>query len=64
VCSYYRFLWRQNNPEVNYAPIRTSGVVVVVGVGWGVFLREISSSKHYSKKDYREKKKEQHSFNN
>jgi hypothetical protein len=28
----------------------------------GVFLGEISSSRHYSKKDYKEKKKEQHSY--
>jgi hypothetical protein len=28
----------------------------------GVFLGEISSSRRYSKKDYKEKKKEQHSY--
>jgi hypothetical protein len=35
------FLWRQNNPEVNYTTILISG-------GGGVFLGEISSSRHYS----------------
>jgi hypothetical protein len=39
------FLWRQNGPEINYSPIRISGG------GEGVFLGEISSSKHYSKKE-------------
>jgi hypothetical protein len=33
------FLWRQNNPEVNYSPTRISG-----GRG-GVFLEEVSRSK-------------------
>jgi hypothetical protein len=48
------FFWTQNNLEVNYSPIRISG-------GWGgVFLGEISSSRRYSKKDYKGKKKEQH----
>jgi ribosomal protein S21 len=32
-----------------------------VGVG-GLFLGEISSSRHYSKKDYKEKQKEHHSY--
>ena len=50
------FLWRENNPEVNYSPIRISGV-------GGVFLGEISSSRsYYSKKDYKGKKNEQHSY--
>ena len=31
------------------------------GLWGGVFLGEISSSRHYSKKDYKEKKKEHHS---
>jgi hypothetical protein len=31
------FLWRQNNPEVNYSPIRISGE--------GVFLEEVSRSR-------------------
>jgi len=48
------FIWRRNNLEVNYSPIRISG--------GGVFLEEISSSRRYSKKDYKEKKKEQHSY--
>jgi len=30
--------------------------------GGGVFLRKISSSRHYNKKNYKEKKKEQHSY--
>jgi len=30
------FLWRQNNPEVNYSPTRISG---------GVFLKEVSRSR-------------------
>jgi hypothetical protein len=47
------FLRRQNNPEVNHFPLRTSGV--------GVFLREMSSSRCYSKKDCKEKK-QQHSY--
>jgi len=50
------FLWRQNNPEINYYPIRISGV------GGVVFLGEISSSRRYSKKEYKEKKKEEHSY--
>jgi hypothetical protein len=29
------FLWRQNNPEVNYSPTRISG-----GGGGGVFIKE------------------------
>jgi hypothetical protein len=33
------FLWRQNNPEVNYFPTRISG-----GEG-GVFLEEVSRSR-------------------
>jgi len=32
------FLWRQNNPEVNYSPTRISG-------GGGVFLEEVSRSR-------------------
>jgi len=40
------FLWRQNNSYL-----------------WGgVFLLEISCSRRYSKKDYKEKKKENHSY--
>jgi len=31
------FLWRQNNPEVNYSPTRISG--------GGVFLEEVSRSR-------------------
>ena len=49
------FLWRQNNPEVHYSP--NSDLL-----GSGVFLGEIASIRHYSKKDYNEKKKEQHSY--
>jgi hypothetical protein len=37
------FLWRQNGSEINYSHIRISG--------GGLFLGEISSSKHYSKKE-------------
>jgi hypothetical protein len=49
------FLWRQNNPEVNYTPFESPGE--------GVFLGEISISRyHYSKKDYKGKKNEQHSY--
>jgi hypothetical protein len=40
------FLWRQNGPEINYSPIPISRKR-----GAGVFLGEISSSKHYSKKE-------------
>jgi hypothetical protein len=29
---------------------------------WGMFLGEISSSRRYSKKDYKGKKKEQHRY--
>jgi hypothetical protein len=48
------FLWRQNNTEVNYSPIRMSG---------GVFLAKISSSRSYFyKKDYKRKKNEEHSY--
>jgi len=43
---------------VNYSPIRISGR----GGGERVFLGLISSSGCYSKKDYKEKKKEQHSY--
>jgi hypothetical protein len=45
------FFWRQNNPEVNYSPIRISGG------GGGGFLGKISSSKRYNKKDYKEKRR-------
>jgi nitrogen regulatory protein PII len=51
------FLWRQNNPEVNYSPIRISG-------GGGVFLGETPGGKSYSE-EYRQKQKmqkEHHSF--
>ena len=48
------FLWRPNNPEVNYSPIRFSG--------GRVFLGETPSSRRYSKKDFKEKKKDQHSY--
>jgi hypothetical protein len=33
-------LWRQNNPEVNYSPIRISGAG-----GGGLFLGEVSRSR-------------------
>jgi hypothetical protein len=33
------FLWRQNNPEVNYSPTR------IFGGGSGVFLEEVSRSR-------------------
>jgi hypothetical protein len=47
----------KKNPKINYSLIRISR-------GWGeVFLEEISSSRsHYSKKDYKGKKNEQHSY--
>jgi hypothetical protein len=34
------FLWRQNDPEVNYSPTRISG-----GGGGGVFLEEVSRNR-------------------
>jgi hypothetical protein len=33
------FLWRQNNPDVNYSPIRISGG------GGGMFLEDVSRSR-------------------
>jgi hypothetical protein len=50
------FLWRQNNPEVNYSPIRISGE--------GNVSRETPRSRTYSE-EYRQKQKKQkenHSF--
>jgi hypothetical protein len=49
------FVLRQNSPDVKYSTIWTSG-------GGGMFLGEISSSRRYSKKDYKGKKKEQHRY--
>jgi hypothetical protein len=37
------FLWRQNNPEVNYSPTRISG-------GGGVFVEKVSRSRPEGKR--------------